>query len=228
MKASIFANYIKQDTDRPTIFPEERARESLPRIIAEWRDAKLEEIAIRWVHDAGSMSMPMGVEEARDRLPLAKTVFLCIQCRDLDRRCKVGEVFCGWDAVLSHLCYMPFDKYYDGGYLNDLDDLEGVISIGHRNFEFSPRAEGLVSRLLEGIGLDPYTTTAQQMDDLDYRFFCKECPETTHRKNVYGKRAYTWKECVSAWPCQCFCIFSNEVAGKPDFPYSSGARLCRR
>lgn len=195
MKAPVFAQYIKQELDRPTSFPTAEAMKVLPGIIAEWRDTKREELARQWMQETGS-SLP--IDEAEDRLYLAKSVFLCTQCKGLDRRCKLGELLCGWDAALSHLCYMAFESYYNGGYLNDLDEIDGAVTVGHRELEYSMKAERVVSSLLEDIGLDPSTTTAKQMDDLDSRFFCGKCPEAVHRKGVYGKKAYTWKECVSA------------------------------
>lgn len=214
MKAPIFAQYIKQDLDRPTKFSEAQALKLLPGIVKEWRETKREELALRWMQETGRSSMP--IEEAKDYLLLAKSVFLCSQCKELDRRCNVGDVLCGWDAALSHLCYMPFDRYYDGGYLDDLDDLEGMSTVGHRELEFSTKAEAVVGRLLENIGLNSNTTTAEQLDELDYRFFCEKCPISAHRKGLRGKNAYTWKECVSLLRLSSVFRFS----------YSSLTRLC--
>jgi hypothetical protein len=45
----------------------------------------------------------------------------------------------------------------------------------HTALEFSRRGEEIVIALLEDLGMDSETTTAQQMDDLDLRFLCGDC-----------------------------------------------------
>ena len=192
-KAPVFVEYITQTGERPPRCASSEAMKYFPEIIMNWREAKREGLVRQWMQETGRSTMD--IEDAKKSFDLAKTVFLCVQCKALDQRCKLGEVFCGWNAALTHLCHLSLDRYYDADYLVDLPPDED--SIGHRDMEFSTRAEGVVNSLVEGIGLDPDATTAAHLDDLDLRFFCDTCSIGMHRKGVCGKKAYTWTECVS-------------------------------
>jgi hypothetical protein len=56
---------------------------------------------------------------------------------------------------------------------------------------FSEPASAAASALVSLVGLDPHNATAEQMDGLDQRFVCNDCP-IQHR----GREVMTWRVCV--------------------------------
>ncbi|KAJ7648224.1 hypothetical protein DFH06DRAFT_1209776 [Mycena polygramma] len=56
---------------------------------------------------------------------------------------------------------------------------------------FSHRASTTAGELVRLVGLDPETTTAEDMDGLDHRFVCDECPAVQR-----GREIMTWRVCL--------------------------------
>jgi hypothetical protein len=172
MKAARFQLYIGQDIDYVVKFPENEAEEIIRNTAKDWikaRQARLTRLCLEY-------------EEKPDgevNLDLAKQVFVCIQCQLLDEQWRTGAAICGSDKCITHMCHPRSNR--------------------HLAFQFSKRGRDVVVALMEGLGLDPNTTTAREMDELDLRFFCESCSHAVaHRKGVHGKKAYMWTECVSS------------------------------
>ena len=58
-------------------------------------------------------------------------------------------------------------------------------------FSFAGRARALA--LVDLLGMDPKTATANILDARDARFFCEGCKN----RGAFGHQALTWRECVS-------------------------------
>ena len=58
-------------------------------------------------------------------------------------------------------------------------------------FSFAGRARALA--LVDLLGMDPKTATANILDASDARFFCEGCKN----RGAFGHQALTWRECVS-------------------------------
>lgn len=174
MEAQCFKDYINQDIDYKTQFSPDILRVQLPKVALEWEASHRTKLATQWITQRGS---GMSLDEAKRNLDLARCVFLCAQCRTLRDEHRVGPALCGWDNALTHMCHTKSDR--------------------HQTLGLSKKGEEVVLKMLLYLDMDPDSTTAQRMDDLDYRFFCGGCDITTHRKDIVGRKAYTWSEYVT-------------------------------
>jgi len=57
------------------------------------------------------------------------------------------------------------------------------------NTVYDPDTVEVITRLIISVGLDPNTCTADDLDDLNARFYCQECPKGDHY-------ARTWRNCA--------------------------------
>lgn len=124
-----------------------------------------------------------------ERLQLAKSVFTCLSCKASRH---VGLAVVGWDDACVHMCG-TFQTYY------------------HMGWEFCSIGYATAGALVERVGLERDTARPEDMDKVDARFFCGNCPVKTKGK-VHGRKAMTWRECV------CFFSFrAPSVPGKVGF-----------
>ena len=171
MDAPCFQEYINQSIAHATTFDQDPIS-LLPQIANDWIEDRR-----RALYRAIGLGSKVLANDSLDELNLAKCVFVCMQCRSggyVDRPPVVS--LCGWRRACTHMCH--------------------IKSKDHTLLEFSWRGEEVVTAMLESLGMDPGTTTAQEMDDLDMRFLCGDCEIGTHRKGILGKKVYTWAECV--------------------------------
>jgi hypothetical protein len=114
------------------------------------------------------------------RMNLATSVFSCSTCKS----CRHSAMsLIGWNATFTHMCgSMP--SWY------------------HTSFEFCSVGYAAAANIIRSVGMNPETATPAELDALDARFFCLNCPVTLHRK-VRGRKAYTWRECVSPLLTRC-------------------------
>jgi hypothetical protein len=84
---------------------------------------------------------------------------------------------CGWDEILSHRCVCK-DSW---------------------DIQWSARGYLAVEAILKCLDLNLWTTTAQDLDKINARFFCGTEPAylSQSRGGHYFRRALTWRECVS-------------------------------
>ncbi|KAH6894997.1 hypothetical protein BKA70DRAFT_1375721 [Coprinopsis sp. MPI-PUGE-AT-0042] len=113
------------------------------------------------------------------RMNLATSVFSCATCKQ-SRHSAMSLI--GWDTTLTHMCGSMSSWY-------------------HTSFEFCSVGYAAAANIIRSVGLNPETATPAELDALDARFFCLNCPVTLHRK-VRGRKAYTWRECVSSACCR--------------------------
>lgn len=106
--------------------------------------------------------------DACNMLNLATTVFQCTSCRLIPATtAKIPAI--AWRGILAHYvcCYGLWER-----------------------LSYSYAGSATVAALIRLLGLSALTTLPDQLDELDHRFFCANCPQTPTRA------AYTWRECV--------------------------------
>lgn len=131
-----------------------------------------EELAIR-AH-ARELSQKENLNNLMEqRMNLATSVFSCSSCKS-GRHSAMALI--GWDATFIHLCGSQASWYHTG-------------------FEFCSVGYAAAANIIRSVGLNPETATPAELDAIDARFFCLNCPVTLHRK-IRGRKAYTWRECV--------------------------------
>ena len=115
--------------------------------------------------------------EARiQRLELVRSVVFCITCDDSSLS---GRPLVGWNSIYRH-----------------------QLNFGCQEYAIDHRAVAAATALVSCIGLDPATTTADDMNRRDDRFMCGNCGlEVCHGRLC--RRVFTWLECV------CYFFFSS-------------------
>ncbi|KAF8878931.1 hypothetical protein BD779DRAFT_1171205 [Infundibulicybe gibba] len=150
----------------------------LPTLIPEWISAKRARI----------ISMleppPPGTVDPDDPLNLATSVFECIS-----NSCHRGsswwsgrpkQALISWEAIAGHSCQVT----------------NNFVSASHNptNLGISRLGANTASLLVRAAGLDPLSATAAEMDALDLRFACLECPLLVPQ--FRSKAGYPWKSAV--------------------------------
>ncbi|KAF5315850.1 hypothetical protein D9611_005055 [Ephemerocybe angulata] len=197
-----FSEFINQDTlDKGEDLKLEPAKERLPTLISDWlfnRQKELyenlpgvtmppEEVEFTEAELEGlsQEEIEKKTEEVRkdkkvalkvamdERMKRATAVFSCTSCK-AGRHSGLAVI--GWDSACVHMCG-SYSHYF------------------HMGWEFCSVGYAAAASLVRQLGLDPDTATPEEVDALDARFFCGNCPVKTHKK-VQGRKAYTWRECV--------------------------------
>lgn len=156
----VFQDVIQQPDDASIDFQE--ALDALPELVAEVSQAIQLDLLQRMV-DGGAPDLCISPTVSNfDPLLLATATFFC-------KGCYLGLPLCGADDLDSHRCLPIPDKprFY-------------CLSYNHR-------ASTAVVALFEAAGLDP-STTADQMDQRDLRFYCSGCSP---------RLAMSWRDAVS-------------------------------
>lgn len=123
-----------------------------------------------------------------DLLSLAIAVFQCGQglCYHDNSAWGVGvsNTLIGWDEVNSHHCRPRSFNYWDSSSVR-------VPSV----YKFSPTGSAAASALVSVAKLCPHCTTAQDMDDHAFLFFCNKCG-SQHNPGGHGRAVFTWRAAV--------------------------------
>lgn len=170
-----FANFLHAPYDKRGDMDLGHAVSLFPDFITEWTKTHQSEIL-----------QLFETEEEQDfqsrlrKLELATSVVACVQCRWKSQR---GVVLLGWENICRHKRVFGY-----GGFCSE--------------FEINQSASAAAASLLSCVGLDPATTTIEDMNVRDDRFLCGNCPAETLR-GIKGLKAYTWIECV----CLSFPVF---------------------
>lgn len=149
--------------------------DEIPGFINDWRVSKFKQLASQLPSNKENDTKTLNLQD----LDLATSVYHCLgSTRSLVRE---GRSMIGWDGAAPHLRCGALRRYWD------------------RRLHFNQRGFNVATTLVELVGLDPKTTIARDMDALDYRFICHNCPLESFRGGYQGHKAYKWHECV------CFC-----------------------
>jgi hypothetical protein len=164
-----------------------QAMDQLPTLITEWRYEKDAEL-VRMMNTDITYDKPQSSEAQRafnrEQLELATTWFQC------KHRC--GSI--SYPRILIHSC--THDVRYTWG-CPDNDDLRPILweylrdepwNRGGERVGYNARTEIVGRLVVESCGLDPDTTTAEAMDDLDARIECLTCISETSGRLIMGWR----------------------------------------
>lgn len=175
-----------------------------PAFVESWTKTQQELIAgLLPDRDRGPDAPPETFAEKMERLELAQTVVVCSDCRF---KAQQGRALVGWDAICRHM------RTLVGGNMHPC-----------AAYEIEEHATATAIALVTCVGLDPATTTGEEMTRRDDRFMCGNCHSHTSR-GVTGLNVYTWLECVCV--VLCFPILNKasispaDCFGCPDYTYS--------
>ncbi|KAJ2919813.1 hypothetical protein MD484_g575, partial [Candolleomyces efflorescens] len=162
------------DVNRPDDgFTPQMAHENFPSALRVWREGMVRELRLQ-------ISRAIGREESDlpdNVLDLASSVFICGNCSMgiSGQRDKLA-IYAGLDSILLHHASRP------------------CLS---RSMVCCPIGREAAVSLAQCLKLDPETTTAKELDDLDARFFCAAHQGEDRSCSHKGKRkALTWRECI--------------------------------
>jgi hypothetical protein len=170
----------------------------LPRLVIEWRSAKDEELVRIINNDTaldGSQSDQLQPENDRTQLELATTLF----------QCKICYTQISYPRILVHSCMRTLRHSY-----RDYDDPQSILwrnmveepwNLGGGRVGISGKGKLAARLVLESCGLDPGTTTANDMDDLDARFECLRCHNEIRGRSFMGWRAAVCYLCFNLDLC---------------------------
>lgn len=146
------------------------AIEQLPKLIPPW----IKKQSLKFLKDMTSYLHPKNKLEASD-LDLATTLF----------RCR-GHL-CSCQKLLS---YPEALVRYD--HSSSVTVMKDILDLDKKRISFNAGYHATATKLVELAGLDPFSTTAFKMDELDPIFVC-----TSELCSFSGKLCMTWRRAVS-------------------------------
>lgn len=167
----------------------ETAMIQLPTLISAWRMEKEAELVSLMLNPnpdipSATSSDP---DSNRKQLELAKAQFHCKSCNEA----------ISYPRILVHRC---MTEYRPSQRAADSDDEKIMWSCQHKTpwdhskiIAFGGQIQSSITQLLTSCALDPDNTTAQQMDDYDFRFECLGC-----KSNSEGASIMSWRSTVSS------------------------------
>lgn len=171
-KDTLFNDFISSKASVIGEISKKDALARFPQLTLEFMDSQVNRLASLLPegtdHSVASM-------DCYARLNLATSVFGCRVCQFAHIS---GAALCGWTNICSHMNHKSPSSFFP-----------------HLGLEFNSVGYATSLSLIHSLGLDPGTTTPEQLDLIDARFFCGTCPVLSMR-GVRGRKAYTWTECV--------------------------------
>jgi hypothetical protein len=171
-KDTLFKDFIFSEADVIREISKKDALARFPQLTLEFMDSQVYRLASLL---PGGADHSVASIDCYARLNLATSVFDCRLCQFHDIS---GVALCGWTNICSHM-----------------NQKSPESSVPHLRLEFNSVGSATSLSLIRSLGLDPGTTTPEQLDLIDARFFCGTCPILSMR-GIRGRKAYTWTECV--------------------------------
>lgn len=191
---------------------------TLPQLIDQWRDetdTKLLRI----------MDPSAELEKHRDRLALATTVFHCTGCAKS----------IAYPRILVHGCMSHFYRAQPNDGLEANPTLHALWKAQeYQTWNFAndsislanqPRVRGAIETITKACNLDPKSTTAQEMDELDARLECVGCCSSgIFNRNPDERFIMDWRTAVSyqSFECDHLLIFIFQVDSLPRLSAAMG------
>lgn len=178
-KTIIWDTPLDVEVDERTFQP---AMEQLPRLIDKWRDEKDAEL----LH---MIDPSFSLDKDRSKLNLATTLFGCTG------NCRYGIAY---PRILFHLCTTDYSFTTLYAALDNMLDRiwrsSGCQTWNYGQDRVSVKDRTLLEDVVKCCGMDPVTTTAEQMDKLGPRLECTRCYSLDT-----GHELMDWRNAVSAY-----------------------------
>lgn len=151
----------------------EEALAQLPKLISMWRECKQVElvklVSESPLHSGEAGPLPMTC------LDLATSVFWCTACWEGDGDTAICLI--GSQDIRTHI------------------GCPRLFQLPHGRLSLNDAGSFAADSLVEFLNLDPLTTSAQDLDDLNPRFICGNCAKNPEVAGGY--KILTWRDCVS-------------------------------
>lgn len=167
-----FSKFLNAPYDKRGDMAPSYAVSLFPDFIADWTKKQQETVVSLFPSAVPDLDYQMKLE----KLELATSVFTCIDCK---YKVRDGRVLLGWNNICRHRRSIAGTNVYVCGMQ-----------------EFNELASAAAESLVRCVGLDPATTTIEQMNTRNDRFLCSNCTSEPSR-GVIGLKVYNWVECVS-------------------------------
>lgn len=167
-----FSDLINRSDE--TDLEEEDCSDALDQLSAwttSWAENKMQDLR-------GSLP-PCNLGLPHDILDLATSVFSCPACKDYTHMFESHNVHRPGLALIGR------QEVYDHLYCPHL--------FAYKNLVFHERGSSATASLLTLLNLDIHATLQSDLDKLDLRFICADCPVD----GSIGCKALRWRECVS-------------------------------
>ncbi|TFK63922.1 hypothetical protein BDN72DRAFT_298078 [Pluteus cervinus] len=155
----------------------EKYHDQLSTLIHHWQDDRRSHYANKIPHSWAGSSLS---NSGDDIFALATSVFECLDCPTENGKkdpWQAGRALIGWKALNGH-----FSCTY-----RDWED----------KLEFSEKGAEAARSLAILAGLEARAPLSSDLDSLDYRFTCENCPIARNRHRGYrGHGVWTWRQCV--------------------------------
>jgi len=139
---------------------------------------------------AASEDFRDGHSAGPSKILLATSVFVCPACLDNIVPCLWLEqrALIGWKDIGPHMdCRRQSaessDQHQSTCSIHVIASTDGILA---------------ARELVRLLGLDQETAQAAELDHLDRRFFCNNCPLVEPKGGVKGRHILRWRECVSS------------------------------
>lgn len=164
-----------------------------PGMIATWREGLVDQMV--QVYKRCNKETTLDDDAIKTHLKLATTVFKCRECGDEDtrfdflffnsrlenqKRCR--PLF--YPNVLSHRCLTRMADTTFG--FSFLFDVARDVPWRHAPLSMDVRAAEIVEKIVVACGMDPLTTTAEEMDAADPRLACHACADRVEPASTEG------------------------------------------
>lgn len=157
------------------------------------------------------------LENSANRLELATSIFACVNCVDCQiyqnhaknasekQKSDAGFNFTTPEGYGDFVAEAEQYPWQPGRLLVGWRNINGHFSCPHFDGEWEKEKQIVYSEdganaarsLVSLVGLNPEVSNAEDMDRLDRRFTCRNCPiASTGKRGRRGHWVLTWKECV--------------------------------
>lgn len=150
---------------------------ALPNLVSGWRKSKMVEV-LKAIAGSGGPPVPDAPSDSDLAvLGLAKTILRCNQATSH----ADGNVL-NWQSLGRHSCCRT--KAYPNVYSDNPSSVQWSFDC----LQYDADSSQMIQQLIIAAGRDPKTATADEMDDMNARFYCINCAGQA--------LARTWRNCV--------------------------------
>ncbi|KAG9023860.1 hypothetical protein FRB95_012392 [Tulasnella sp. JGI-2019a] len=185
----------REDDEEASAEDFEGALEGVEEWVEEWRIEKRTEI-LEIMVSAGAVAIsdPL-TEHDFARLKLATTMFSCT--------CRISIRYRDIEATPGGLmCFKLLGRHHR-------TCGNKAFPWNTECFKYSADAEEMIRQLVIAVGRNPETTTTDQMDELNARFYCQGCPK-------WDRLARSWRNCAAHFEDHPLTTFQGWLVVPPE------------